>query len=136
MKSLLYSSFAMAERKYFLGDLKEIGKKSKGYFTGFFMKDNGFPELAFEEVELAVINLPELNDSLPHFHKISTEITIVLAGTLDIIIDQKEKIRLEKGQFLVVYPWTILQNPSNAPDTQVFVVKFPSTPGDKYYSEL
>jgi len=58
----------------------------------------------------------------------------VLSGKLNLIIDG-DQLKAEAGQFFVIKPGTVLQNPTNDLGTRVVVVKSPSLPDDKYYVE-
>ncbi|MBI2595294.1 cupin domain-containing protein [Candidatus Daviesbacteria bacterium] len=114
--------------RFFKGNIKDFDK-NKGYFIGAFLKD---PLLQREDLECAIMELPVIDESKPHYHKLMYEVTFVLSGRLRLIVDQKEEINLEENEFLVIPPGTVLQNPENAPGTKVFVVKTPSAPGDKF----
>lgn len=120
-------------RGYVVGRAGDFSEITGGYFMGAFMEGKGYPELNSSEVEVAVIALPLKDNSPPHFHKKMTEITYVVKGTLHLIVDGND-IDLKQGEFLVVHPGSVLQNPSNEPETKVFVIKIPSIPGDKFYA--
>ncbi len=128
--------------RYFVGDMKsETFQATRGYFVGFFMAGKTSPEgesldiLTRQDVECAIMDLPERDESKPHYHKLGYEVTYCLSGWLHLIVDQSQEVDLTENQFLIIPPGTILQNPENAPGTRVFVVKAPSVPGDKYYAE-
>lgn len=106
---------------------------SRGYFLGRFMKERGFPDLKTDSLELAYMILPEVDYSLPHYHKIASEVTICLTGRLNLIVEGQETT-LVPGEFLLVPPGTVLQNPTNEPGTTIFVLKWPSVADDKYYA--
>lgn len=93
----------------------------------------------FGMCEMGVLNLPETDDSKPHYHEIMTEVTYVIEGELTTKIkdiDGTREVVLTTGQYMLVEPGAIIRNPRNEKGTKVFVVKFPSVPGDKkYYSE-
>ena len=120
---------------YFVVQLSEFRGSTKGYFLGRFMGEQGYPFLNFEELEIASMELPIVDESKPHYHLVSTEVTIVTEGCLTLIVDQQQEIQLKKGEFVVIPPGTVLQNPVNEPGTKVIVIKFPSIPEDKYYIE-
>ena len=119
---------------YIIADLGKI-TGTRGYFIGHFMAEEGYPDLRSDEIEIAVMKLPEADPGPAHFHREMTEITIVLSGRLTLIFDEKEKVEVGEGEFFVVYPGTVLQNPANEPGTKVVVIKYPSVPQDKYYVE-
>jgi len=125
----------MSAERYTVGRISEFQRETRGYFLGSFMAERGFPSLNFREVEVAWMRVPTTDESRPHYHLHSTEITIVVSGGLNLIVDQKDSVRLEAGEFIVITPETVLQNLSNDPGTEVMVVKFPSVPNDKYYVE-
>lgn len=108
-----------------------------GWIFGHFMSIES--QLRFEEVEIAVMDLPEADPSPPHYHRESTEFTFVLSGQLEIIFFKedsgRESVLLGEGDYMLISPETVIQNPRNAPGTRVFVVKWPSVPEDKYYFE-
>lgn len=116
----------------------EADESTKGYFLGSFMEQVGKPELDFGMCEAAVLDLPETDDSKPHYHEIMTEVTYVIEGELSLRIwdvDGKRGVKLTKGQYLLVEPGAVIQNPKNEKGTKIFVVKFPSISGDKKYIE-
>ena len=121
------------EGKYLLGKPEEI-KGTKGYLVGAFMESAGYSDLQNESLEIAVLDLPVCDESKPHYHKVMTEINYVISGKLDLVVDGEELVA-EAGQFFVIKPGTVLQNPTNDPGTRVVVVKSPSLPDDKYYVE-
>lgn len=94
------------------------------------------PLLKSDDIEIAVMNLLTRDNSPAHYHKLSTEITYCIRGRLRLLVGHEQiQLLLCEGECLVVPPNVPLQNPSNAEGTQVFVVKFLSTPNDKYYIE-
>lgn len=130
------------QSRYFVGDTKsETFKETRGYFVGFFLRGKVSTEgqsldiLGREDIECAVMDLPEVDSSPPHYHKLGYEITYCLSGKLHLIIDHKDRVDLSENQFLVIPPETVLQNPTNDSGTKVFVVRNISTPGDKYYAK-
>lgn len=124
---------------YFLRKANEVGARSKGYIYGFFMESKGYPELSSSEIEIAVMELPEIDSSNPHYHLEATEITYIISGSLTLNLGHVEtpgvyeQVIANQGDFFVVRPGTVLQNPENEPGTIVYVVKFPSVPNDKFY---
>jgi quercetin dioxygenase-like cupin family protein len=122
----------MLEIKGFIKAQPDEIKGTRSYIVGAFMEKAGYPELQNEQVEIAVLELPLQDSAKPHYHKEMTEITIVLSGKLYLIVDG-ESVEAKEGEFFVVKPGTILQNPQNEPGTKVLVIKSPSLPDDKYY---
>lgn len=115
----------------------ESGGKTKGYFIGHFI-DRRNPEYS-KNCEVLVMFLPEVDNSKPHCHKKMTEVTGVISGQLELYVWDKGGvygIKLNKRQYLILEPGSVLQNPRNKEGTEVFVVKFPSIEGDKEYVEL
>lgn len=108
-----------------------------GYFVGHFIQGER-PEHRMD-VETAILQLPAVDGSQPHFHEKVNEVTYVISGELELLVWDRGGvwgIKLHKGQYILVEPGAITQNPRNAEGTQVFVVKFPSVPGDNKYIEL
>lgn len=117
---------------YFIGNLDDpTFQITRGYFVGHFMREHGLSILARDDVECAVMYLPEHNSSPPHYHPQGFEITYCISGRLHLIIDG-ENVELTENQFMVIPPDVVLQNPENDPGTRIFVVKAPSVPGDKF----
>lgn len=133
------SGSAELERKQscFIGSLDNpLFKDTKGYLMGWFMRDKTLSEggevLIRDDVECAVMGLPEINLDPPHYHKLATELTYCISGRLHMIVGDSE-FDLEENQFMVIPPNVFSQNPTNAPGTKIFVVKVPSVPDDKFY---
>lgn len=116
----------------------ELGTRG-GWLAGYFIK-SPYSMLAFSEVEVALMQLPEVNPALPHYHKIGTEITVATMGKLTIrygeLNTELSMVELKKGQAMIIYPGIVQQNPENEPGTEVVVVKFPSVPNDKYMTRI
>lgn len=125
--------------KFVVCESDKLGTRS-GWLTGYFMEKLGFPMLAFSEVEVALMDLPETNLAPPHYHKIGTEITVATKGQLTIMYGELNSglsmVELKRGQAMIIYPGIVQQNPKNVPETEVVVVKFPSIPGDKYTTKV
>ena len=125
--------------RYFIGNLDDPAfKERRGYFVGFFMRGETFPDgrsldiLSRDDVECAVMHLPEVDMTRPHYHPQAFEITYCIKGRLRLVIDG-ENVELTENQFMIIPPGVVLQNPENDPETKIFVVKVPSVPGDKSY---
>ena len=65
-----------------------------------------------------------------HYHKISTEINVLIKGKMKIL--NKE---LVSGDVFVILPWEIA-DPVFLEDCTVLIVKTPSVPGDKYTTSI
>lgn len=143
MQNERHESEQPEQPRYFVGDVSEepFRTKARGYMVGFFMGektppgDNSLDILTRTDVECAWMELPERDESRPHYHFKGYEITICVSGELRLIIDQREEIILHPRQFIIIPPGTVLQNPVNAPGTEVIVVRNISIPGDKAYEE-
>lgn len=122
----------MLERRGFIKAQPDEIKGTRSYLVGAFMEKAGYPELQNNQVEVAILELPLEDLSQPHYHQEMTEITIVLSGKLHLIVDS-EPVEANAGEFFVVKPGTVLQNPRNEPGTKVLVIKSPSLPDDKHY---
>ncbi len=61
-----------------------------------------------------------------HYHKIATEITLIISGKVKI----QNKI-MTTGDIFTIYPYEIA-DPEFLEDTHVVVIKTPSDPNDKY----
>ena len=119
------------ENAEFVGNIGEF-RNSKGYMVGGFMKDDN---LRTPEVEIAVMDLPTVDPSPPHYHQHMSEITYATAGSLNLLVGGSDplSVNLTAGNFILVKQGVVLQNPSNEVGTKIVVVKAPSAPGDKYY---
>lgn len=112
-----------------------LDNKHGGWQMGKFMADS--PKLN-TNFEVAIMDLPEKDNNFPHYHLKTTEVTICMEGELTIIFFGKRlKIerKIRKGEFIVVPPGIVIQNPENAPGTKVVVFKNFSDPEDKYFLE-
>lgn len=66
-----------------------------------------------------------------HFHKESVEINIIISGKVTLIIDRK-KYTLNKGEFYVIWPETLVENITASDNTELIVIRAPSV-NDKVY---
>ena len=100
--------------------------KLKDYKDGWFVGD--FEPTAFKTKEFEVCykehKAGEKWDT--HYHKIGTEINVLIDG--EMIIQNK---RLVKGDVFVIYPFEV-SDPKFITDCTVLIVKTPSEPNDKY----
>lgn len=95
----------------------------RGWFIG------NFPKAAFksEHFECCWQANPAGKKDLPHYHAIATEIQLVVKGSM--IINQElfkvgDICVLDSGEHYYA---------EYIEDTEVFAIKCPSVPGDKYY---
>lgn len=119
------------KNKFVKGNVNDFSE-TKGYFIGRFLGQKGFPSLETDEVEVAWKKLTiTFDEKVPHYHKGGIEINIVIAGSYLVWV-AGEKIKLSKGDFLVIYPETQLKNLSAEEGTELIVIKAPSLPNDKF----
>ncbi len=100
--------------------------KLKDMFRGWFLGD--FEPSAFKtkDVEVGVLTHKKGEYWQAHYHKVATEINILLKGDMSV-----NDIHINEGDIFVIEP-----NEVSAPifheDCVVLCVKVPSVPGDKY----
>jgi len=122
------------KNKFVRGNIKDYSS-TRGYLIGQFMRQKGFPIQETEEVEVAWKKLSNKDKyKKGHYHKIGIEINIVIAGGCSMEVNE-EKVNLQKGDFLIVYPESVLRNFKPEDNTEMIIVKAPSVPNDKYNSE-
>lgn len=96
----------------------------KGWFVGDF-----FPTaFATESVEVGVKRYQAGEMDWEHFHKIGTEITVVLSGVIAM-----NDVRYKEGEIIVTDPFEKNQFTSIT-DSVLVVVKVPGAKNDKYIS--
>ena len=106
-------------------DIVNISDMVNGWFVGSFK-----PTLVdTEDVEIALKSYNKGDEEARHFHKVATEITLVVSGRVK-MFDKEWK----EGDIIVVEPGDItgfeaLDDSLNA------VIKIPSVKGDKYVVE-
>lgn len=61
-----------------------------------------------------------------HYHRISTEINLLVKGSM-----KMQNKLINEGDIFVIYPYEVA-NPEFLEDCEVFIIKTPSIPGDKY----
>jgi mannose-6-phosphate isomerase-like protein (cupin superfamily) len=114
--SALNSSFEMALQRYNLDHF------TKGWFVG-----NFSPTLiATDAVEVAVKHYRAGEAETAHYHKVATELTLIVSGRVRMSgeeVGPGEIIKIEPGQATDFVPLT---------DTTTVVVKLPCVNGDKY----
>ena len=114
---------------YYVGKIEEFAKR-KGWFFGAFADQ---PFLNSDLVEIAWQKLPNLkpDPEQKHYHKQAVEINIVISGWIEMIIN-KNKHKLSKGDFYVLWPESIIENITTSEDAEIIVIKAPSLPEDKF----
>ena len=102
--------------------IRNINEMVKGWFVGSFIPT----VYSTEEVEVAVKKYKKGEYDVMHFHKIATEITVVVSG--NIIMDGNE---YKEGDIIVIEPNE--QSDFKAlTDAVLTVVKIPGAKNDKY----
>lgn len=100
-----------------------LGGMEKGWFVGDFSPT----AFATQSVEVGVKKYKAGDKDLEHFHKIGTEITLVLSGTV-LMNDH----RCLEGDIIVVDPLEKNQFTSIT-DSVLIVIKVPGAKNDKYF---
>ncbi len=118
------------KNRFIKGSVGDFGD-SKGWFIGQFMDKYGRPDLKVEEVEVCWKVLDSSYSDPEHYHKVGTEIQVVVSGWCELEIDS-EFVKLERKDFLVVYPYTKLKVLNFEVGTEIVLTKFPSAPDDKF----
>ena len=100
----------------------KLGEFTKGWFVGAFSPTI----IPTNEVEIAVKHYRAGEAEGPHYHKIATELTLIVSGLVRVSgeeVGPGEIIKIEPGQATDFVPLT---------DTVTVVVKLPCVRGDKY----
>lgn len=121
---------ADTKNKFYRGTVTDHDN-THGWFFGQFMGEKGYPLLESEKVEVGWKSLPKGFTSHKHYHKVGTEINIVVAGSCVVRINDSI-IELSKGDFLVVYPEATEEGIDSENGAEIIVVKAPSVANDKY----
>jgi mannose-6-phosphate isomerase-like protein (cupin superfamily) len=101
---------------------EELAKMVKGWFVGNFL-----PTLHnTNQFEVAVKKYKKGDNEPAHFHKIATEITVIIEGRAKF----NDEI-ITRDQIVVVQPGEVI-NFCALEDCSTVVVKFPSVTGDKF----
>jgi quercetin dioxygenase-like cupin family protein len=118
--------------EFFVGKVADFEKR-KGWFFGHFAAEellrSDLVEVAWQD-----ISGKRGDPGDKHFHKNSVEINILISGWVRIIING-ERVRLERGDFYVVYPYAVVEEIEAGENTELIVIRAPSLPGDKYPGE-
>jgi len=102
--------------------IKKLSEMIKGWFIGDFV-----PSVhSAKEFEVAVKRYLKGDEELAHFHKIATEITVIISGSAKF----NDKV-VQQDQIIVVNPGEIIRF-SALEDCSTVVVKIPSVVNDKY----
>ncbi len=100
----------------------QLDKFTKGWFVGNFSPTL----LATDAVEVAVKHYRAGESESAHFHKVATELTLIVSGRVRMSgeeVGPGEIIKIEPGQATDFFPLT---------DATTVVVKLPCVSGDKY----
>ncbi len=122
------------KRSYYLTSIDKWRGETRGWFFGQFIDKGKFPELNSDQVEIAWKKFDEDYSESAHTHKIGTEISIVLSGKWRVKVEGKQ-LNLKKGDILVVYPETVLENILIPKGSEAIIIKSPSVPDDKFISQ-
>jgi len=109
--------------KFKVGKVDDFAK-TKGWFFGHFAQE---PLLQSDDVEVAWQDTSnkKVSPRDKHLHTKSVEINIVVSGKIDLTING-EQFSLQKGDFYVIWPETIVANVETSEDTTIIVVRSPS----------
>lgn len=100
----------------------KLADMTKGWFVGAFSP----AAMRTPDVEVAVKHYKSGDSEAAHFHKVATEITLILEGTAEMCGEQ-----LSEGDIVKLSPGEI--TPFKAiTDVTTVVVKMPSVPQDKF----
>ena len=112
----------MVDPAYQLGRLEEM---TRGWFVGDFQPTM----LATEDVEVAIRHHPAGSAEASHFHKIATEITVILKGEARML----DRV-FREGDIIKLLPGTTTSFEAIS-DVTTVVVKFPGAKNDKYLAQ-
>lgn len=110
-------------------DVKRIEDFKGGWFIG------NFEPTAWktDKFEAAIHDYKKGEEKEPHYHKLGTEINLLLEGKF-ILKNYDGKgtdQELNKGDVFIIHPYEIA-DPLFLEDCKIMVIKTPSIPGDKY----
>lgn len=99
---------------------------TKGWFIG-----NFDPTLIkTNDVEIAVKEYKKGDYEERHYHKIATEITVIIQGVV-----RMNGVKYKKGDIIIMQPNDITDFECLKDGTQNVVVKYPGANNDKFYPE-
>ena len=99
----------------------------KGWFVGNFEPSL----LKINDVEVAVKSYKKGDYEEKHYHKIATEITVIINGRV-----KMNGIEYKAGDIVVMEPMESTDFECLEDDTQNVVVKYPGANNDKYLGEI
>lgn len=102
--------------------VQKLNHMTQGWFVGDFL-----PSIhKNKEMEVAVKKYCKGDQEAPHYHKIATEITVMINGRA-----QFNDLIIEEGEIVIVQPNEVIKFEA-LDDCSTVVVKFPSLTNDKY----
>lgn len=84
-----------------------------------------------KDFEVAIHDYKKGHESDGHYHKIATEVNVIITGKV-LFFDSYGKEILYANDIFVYKPYDISQV-AFLEDTKLLIIKTPSVPGDKYY---
>ncbi len=116
-------------RQAFVGNV-DIHARERGWFFGHFMDE---PLLRSDLVEVTWQRLPNRkpSDDQRHLHRQTVEINVVIAGSVELKINDVEH-SFGRGDFFVIWPETIVSDVRSDAEAEMLVIRAPSVPGDKF----
>jgi mannose-6-phosphate isomerase-like protein (cupin superfamily) len=109
--------------KYKVGKVTDFAKK-KGWFFGHFATDT-LLHSDLVEVGWQNVSNKKIADEDKHLHTSSVEINIILSGDVHVSINGNMH-HLEKGDFYIIWPESILDSLETSIGTEIIVVRAPS----------
>lgn len=103
-------------------DIDKLSKMSKGWFVGDFSPTT----LATKNVEVGVKQYLSGDKEIRHFHKVATEITLILKGKV-----KMNNVEFNEGDIIKIYPMESTDFEA-INDSITVVVKCPGEVDDKY----
>ncbi|HUK98906.1 MAG TPA: cupin domain-containing protein [Gaiellaceae bacterium] len=116
-------------RQAFIGKV-DAQSQERGWFFGHFMDE---PLLRSDLVEVTWQRLPERvpADDQRHLHRQTVEINVVIAGTIELRINDVAHT-FRRGDFFVIWPEAVVSDVRSDADAEMIVIRAPSVPGDKF----
>ena len=117
---------------FFVGST-DVPESNRGWFLGDFLPE-GSPN-KIKALEIAWKKLGPSDRDPIHVHTIATEVTIILKGRIDFLVEDGEgnlkQVTLFRGHYLLLRPGVKCGVKRFYKGTEVIVVKTPSKPDDK-----